>query len=460
MINLPGDFLDRMERLLGNDYSDFLKSYEKSRQYGMRRNPLKAGKEAFEKMEFGLRKVPWADEGYYYDNDTKPGKNPYHEAGAYYIQEPSAMVVAELLDVKPGEKVLDLCAAPGGKSTQIAGKMQGKGLLVSNEVNYGRVKILSRNIERMGISNAVVLNEDTGSLAEKFPLFFDKILVDAPCSGEGMFRKDENARSEWSINNVEKCAQRQLMILNDAASMVRVGGIMVYSTCTFSPEENEQVIAGFLKEHSEFELSDCNFYQGFDNGHSEWTDGADVSKAIRLWPHKIAGEGHFAAKLVKKDGDSIHYETDGNYCKILDLSMYKEFVSDFLKSSPADGNFVLFGEQLYCIPKEMISLKGIKVIRPGLHIGVNKKNRFEPAHAFAAALKPSEAANVKVLDISMATEYINGQTIDDDKLKGWTLMCVEGPCPDCPDCYSVGWGKASNGVIKNHYPKGIRIAVM
>lgn len=454
MINLPGDFLDRMERLLGNEYDDFLKSYEKSRQYGIRRNPLKVGKEAFERMEFGLKKVPWADEGYYYDDDTKPGKHPYHEAGAYYIQEPSAMAVAELLDAKPGEKVLDLCAAPGGKSTQIAGKMQGKGLLVSNEVNPGRVKILSRNIERMGIKNAVVLNESTGSLAGKFPLFFEKILVDAPCSGEGMFRKDENARSEWSIDNVEKCAKRQLMILNDAAHMLCVGGTMVYSTCTFSPEENERVIAGFLKEHSEFELAGCNFYQGFDTGHSEWADGAEVSEAIRLWPHKVAGEGHFAAKLVKKDGESIHYESGENCSKRLDLSMYREFASECLKGNPVDGDFIMFGEQLYCIPEEMILLKGIKVVRPGLHIGVNKKNRFEPAHAFAAALKPSQAANVKVMDISTAAEYINGQTIGDDNLTGWTLMCIEGPCSDA---YSIGWGKASNGVVKNHYPKGLRV---
>lgn len=448
VINLPDDFLKKMELLLGTEYKEFLKGYDNDRQYGLRMNPLKVQKDIFEQMDFGFKKVPWAKEGYYYNPSFRPGKHPYHEAGVYYIQEPSAMAVAELLDVQPGENVLDLCAAPGGKSTQIAGKMQGMGLLVSNEINPQRVKILSQNIERMGIKNAVVLNEDSDILAQRFPQFFDKILVDAPCSGEGMFRKDENAVSEWSSSQVEKCAKRQKMILDNAAVMLKAGGILVYSTCTFSPEENECVISEFIKKHSEFEVCDCTFYDGFDYGRAEY-GGEEVSKTIRLWPHRLGGEGHFAAKLIKRDGEDVHYESGQNYNKRAEASLYKKFAAEYLNSFEPEGDFLMFGEQLYSIPKSMPSLKGLKAVRPGLHLGINKKNRFEPAHALAMALAFCDAVNVKDMDIELAEKYLKGEVIQDDGYMGWTLMTV--------DSFSLGWGKASSGMIKNHYPKGLRI---
>lgn len=456
MRELPIDFINKMSKLLGDRFDDFLKGYDGDRQYGLRRNPLKAEKEAFEMLPFGLKKVLWAQEGYYYDESTRPGRNPYHEAGAYYIQEPSAMAVAELLDAKPGDKILDLCAAPGGKSTQIAGKMNGQGLLVSNEINPQRAKILSQNIERMGIRNAVVVNHDSKDLRERFPAFFDKILVDAPCSGEGMFRKDENAVNEWSMENVKMCSSRQREILENAAAMLVPGGTLVYSTCTFSPEENEETIAGFVAEHDEFIIEDCEFYEGFDHGHPEWVtagDSADIDKTIRLWPHMLGGEGHYAAKLKKKTGENISYQPGENFQKKTDLTLYKEFENQYLKDFNIDGDYVLFGDRLCIVPKIMPSLKGLKVVRPGLELGEYKRKRFEPAHALAMALKADEVLNVYNMNQDEAARYIHGETIvsdgeDSGKIKGWMLMQVDG--------YSIGWGKCSNGVIKNHYPKGLR----
>lgn len=448
VVNLPEDFLKKMELLLGTEYNAFIQGFDNERLYGIRMNPIKVCRDVFEQMDFGLKKILWAKDGYYYESSFRPGKHPYHEAGVYYIQEPSAMAVAELLDAKPGDKVLDLCAAPGGKSTQIAGKMQGQGLLVSNEINPQRVKILSQNIERLGIKNAVVLNESSEALAQRFPQFFDKILVDAPCSGEGMFRKDENAISEWSQLQVEKCAERQKMILDNAAEMLKAGGILVYSTCTFSPEENECVISEFIKKHSEFELCECTVYEGFDHGRKEY-GGEELSKTIRLWPHRLGGEGHFAAKLIKRDGQDMHYESGQNYNKRLEISYYNKFAAEYLNNFKTQGDYVMFGEQLYSIPKDMLSLKGLKTVRPGLHLGINKKNRFEPAHALAMALTPLDAVNVKDMDIDLAEKYLRGEVISEDGYNGWTLMTVDG--------FSIGWGKASGGMIKNHYPKGLRI---
>ncbi|MGN0308957.1 MAG: RsmB/NOP family class I SAM-dependent RNA methyltransferase, partial [Lachnospiraceae bacterium] len=266
MITLPQEFLNRMKSSLGEEFPLFLASYEKEEHKALRRNPLKASREEFEKkIPFSLKQVPWTPTGYYYPLTQQPGQHPYHQAGLYYIQEPSAMAAAEYLEVKPGERILDLCAAPGGKSTQIGGYLQGEGLLLCNEPHPSRAKILSENIERMGIGNALVTNEMPNKLAESFPEYFDKILVDAPCSGEGMFRKNEEARREWSLQNVKLCAHRQEEILEEAAKMLRLGGKLVYSTCTFSKEENEESISRFLARHPEFIFL----------------------KDKRLWPHQV-----------------------------------------------------------------------------------------------------------------------------------------------------------------------------
>lgn len=458
---LPPEFVKKMSLLLGESTEAFLTKYDEERQYGLRINTLKVPAQKIAEMPFGLRKIEWTGDGYYYDADTAPGRHPYHDAGAYYIQEPSAMAVAQLLDVKPGDRVLDLCAAPGGKSTQIASKLDGRGILISNEINTGRAKILSGNIERMGVRNAAVLNHDSETLSKKFTGFFNKILVDAPCSGEGMFRKDENAISEWSPSNVQMCSVRQREILENASRMLAPGGTLVYSTCTFSPEEDENVIAGFLAEHRDYTVKPCKMHKGFDFGHPEWVREGEkqgIENAIRLWPHLLGGEGHFAAALQK----SGRIETnEGNTCKKTceirankrDIELYHEFEEEYLRHSPEEtgGMVRMFGEQVYLVPEIMPDFDGLKVLRAGLHLGSLRKNRFEPSHSLAMALKPCEAENVYNMNPEEARRYIHGETIEpetDNLKKGWVLMLVDG--------FSIGWGKYTTGIIKNHYPKGLR----
>ena len=442
---LPRQFLDRMQRMLGEEYPAFLDGYEKTKAYSLRINRQKGTiEELKKKTSFLSKKVPWTENGYYYKEEDRPGKHPFHEAGAYYIQEASAMASAVYLDAQPGERVLDLCAAPGGKSTQIADAMQGKGLLVSNEINPSRAKSLSENIERMGIKNALVVSHEPAFLAQRFPEYFDRILVDAPCSGEGMFRKNEEAVREWSCENVLMCAQRQAEILENAAVMLRPGGRMVYSTCTFSTEENEETISGFLKMHPEFEIEEVEKFSGMVPGMPP------LEKAVRLWPHKLEGEGHFLASL-KKEGyqpiqaESLYGEEKGispNDCK--DWLAFKE---QYIKTN-LNGVYFKLGDQLYLLPKGAPSLKGLKVLRPGLHLGTFKKNRFEPSHALALALKPKETACCYGLSVNEAADYIAGNTFLTEGEKGWYLITVEG--------YSLGWGKLAGNVMKNHYPKGLR----
>lgn len=485
---LPEAFCERMRRLLGDEAEEFFNSYEKERAYGLRYNPLKfASAEAFENSlsqtaVWELQPVPWCQEGYYYQAKDQPGKHPWHQAGAYYIQEPSAMSVVELLAPKPGEKICDLCAAPGGKTTQIAGKMQGQGLLVANECYGSRAKILAQNVERMGIRNAMVLNESTERLAQGLPEFFDRILVDAPCSGEGMFRKDPQAVSEWSAENVQLCAKRQRQILRHAAGMLKPGGVLVYSTCTFAPEENEQCIARFLEDYKEFSLDHCAFGERyFSPGKMAWTEAGAVAFELReterdfegiyrLWPHKLHGEGHFAARMVKagadrKKGPSESYGAvwrskgkQGKTGKKINNSkweeayhLYMQFEKNNLKISLQEkmsGQVELFSDQLYLLPEELPQWKAWKTLRAGLPLGICKKNRFEPSHALAICLRPEEVR--QSVECQEPLKYLHGETIScDGSLRGWTLVCAFG--------LPLGWGKAVDGVLKNHYPKGLRI---
>lgn len=459
---LPIAFEERMQQMLGEEYIAFLDSYEKDKFQALRLNPLKTTKEEFlEKHIFSLTPVPWEENGFYYEAGDTPGKHPYHEAGVYYIQEPSAMAPVPFLEVKPGERVLDLCAAPGGKSTQIGVALKGEGLLVSNEIHPARAKILSENIERMGIRNAIVTNETPERLEQVFPGYFDKILVDAPCSGEGMFRKNEEACKEWSPENVELCAQRQETILDCAASMLRPGGRLVYSTCTFAPKENEGSIAGFLSRHEEFEIVEAIMPEGFAPGRSQWSGdkGADCGIAeemvhtMRIWPHRVKGEGHFLAVLQKK-GSSEHLEVRSLYgtekgINEKECKEYLQFAQEALQERP-QGIYLKFGDQLYLGPKQMPSLKGLKVLRPGLHLGTVKKNRFEPSHALALALTGENVKYSYELSAAdgSAASFISGQTFLTEVQKGWHLITVDG--------YSLGWGKAAGGIMKNHYPKGLR----
>lgn len=455
---LPQDFCKRMENLLQDEYPDFLKNYEKKRLYGLRLNPLKTSREKFlEQMPFTLKEILWTPDGFYYEEESQPGKHIFHEAGAYYIQEPSAMAVVEALAPKPGEKILDLCAAPGGKSTQIAGKLFGEGLLVSNEIVPGRAKILSQNIERMGISDTIVCNETPERLAERFPLFFDRILVDAPCSGEGMFRKEEAAIHEWSPENVQMCAKRQRSILEQAALMLRSGGTLVYSTCTFSPEENEGVISTFLQEHEDFTIEESALERFFAPGRADWLENPADSlvHTMRLWPHKIAGEGHFIAKMKKADGlyaaSTPRITVKNDNIKQCRLFLQEELAlpSDTWEKWEKNGVFTMFGDHFYLVPAQMIPLQGLTILRPGLHIATQKKNRFEPAHALALHLSPGKTDRCYEMTKEQAQCYLRGETFSCDvSLKGWMLLAIDG--------YTIGFGKAGGGQMKNHYPKGLR----
>lgn len=458
---LPPAFLARMKAQLGDEYGVFLESYDQERTYGLRYNPLKTGRDHFlEIMPFALRNVAWAEEGFYYNAAEQPGRHAMHEAGTFYIQEPSAMAVVSILNPKPGERILDLCAAPGGKSTQIAGRMQGQGLLVSNEIISSRAKILSQNIERLGVANCVVCREEPQRLAQVFPAFFDRVLVDAPCSGEGMFRKDDTAIAEWSPENVTMCAARQSDIMEHAAEMVCPGGVLVYSTCTFSVQENENVIADFIKAHPEYAVEDA----GTDTSTGIVT-GPD--KTLRLWPHHIEGEGHFIARLRRSDGaprtayrmiadkwaSGQKKGKEKDRCRQKDVTafLYEELGLTAPGSDKLFKERVLynFGEALYLIPEEMIPLKGIRVERPGLQLGYYENGRFKPSHALALYLHSEDVSKNYELTKEQTDCYLRGETLAvDSDLKGWYLLSVQG-------C-SIGFGKAVNGQMKNHYPKGLR----
>ena len=435
MMNLPIEFEKKMKAFLGNEWDDFLYSYDNNRFQALRFNTLKVQSQE-ERMRIlkvlGInsdKRVSWANEAYYFDENVRPGKHPYHEMGLYYIQEPSAMSAAALLAPKPGMRVLDLCAAPGGKSTQLATYLGDRGLLVSNEINTQRSRILSQNIERMGIKNAIVTNEDSFVLASHFPGFFNAIQVDAPCSGEGMFRKLPEAIEQWSMENVAICAARQKEILDNAAVMLKPGGTIVYSTCTFSKEENEDVIEYFLERHPDFTLEEME----------------------RFWPHKVDGEGHFVAKLVRR-GSVNELGADYDVCedscnKVEDtglkadrktkknknsknrknetkpaltkenMKLLTEFLDETISEDMAawikNSRLVMFGEQLYRLPDMEVDIKGLKVQRAGLHIGEFKKQRFEPSHSLALALKLSEAKNVVKLtwEDPQTTGFFNGQSV-------------------------------------------------
>ena len=469
---LPKQFTERMKNMLGEEYEAFEASYALEKKQALRINPLKGTKEAFlEKVPFSLSKVEWSENGYYYEKEDAPGKHPYHEAGVYYIQEPSAQTPAQFLEARPGERILDLCSAPGGKATQIAGAMKGEGLLVCNEYVASRAKILSENVERMGIRNALVVNETPQKLAGIFPGYFHRIMVDAPCSGEGMFRKNEEAYTEWSPENVQMCADRQDEILEAAATMLMPGGRMVYSTCTFAPLENECSIARFLRKHSDFSVVEMPLTKGMNYGNPDWGEAEmgvipgsikeQLQRTIRLWPHKVKGEGHFVA-VLQKEGylasdenavifprNGVEKTTDLKGCKEFEEFIEKEIKADWLPTDAKTGYFK-FHDNIYLLPNDMPAMKGLKVQRSGLHLGMLLKNRFEPAHALALALRPDEVMHVWNLssDSEEARAYLKGNTFPAEGEKGWYLITVDG--------YSIGWGKLAGGMMKNHYPKGLR----
>ncbi|HHW30394.1 MAG TPA: NOL1/NOP2/sun family putative RNA methylase [Clostridiaceae bacterium] len=467
-MKLPGEFLDKMRMLLGNEeYQLFLESYNKPRYYGLRVNTLKVSVDKFLNISpFKLRPVPWTKEGFYYPEEENPGKHPYYHAGLYYIQEPSAMFPGTILQASPGERILDLCAAPGGKTVQIAAAMRGEGIIVSNDISSQRIKALVKNIELCGVKNAVVTNESPEVLAVKFKGFFDKILVDAPCSGEGMFRKDESAARSWEKYKSSKCAAIQREILESADIMLREGGYLIYSTCTFSPEENEIIIAEFIDKHSEYETVKIPNKNGVEPGRTDWCGGRkEIANAARLWPHKLEGEGHFTALLKKKGKDETsclinncikktnkrNGENNSQYNNKLQgiLEIYRQFEEENLNIR-LEGNFELRGNYLYVTPGNLPDMSGIKVIKPGLLVGSFRENRFEPSHSFVISLKKEDVKRTIDFkaDSREIASYLKGETIMEIGMKGLTAVCVDG--------FTIGWAKQTGEYLKNLYPSGWR----
>lgn len=462
-MNLPYKFEERMKEMLGSEYEDFLDAFKNEPIYaGIRINSIRPGAHEAVKKIFGiLESIPWCKDGFYADKSKISGNHPFHLAGLIYFQEPSAMCAASALPINEGDYVLDLCAAPGGKSTQAGAKLNNTGLLVANEIVRSRAEILSSNIERLGLTNTVVTNESPDRLAEKYPEFFDKIIVDAPCSGEGMFRKEPQAVTEWSIEHTVSCGERQKNILSSALLMLKPGGMLVYSTCTFAPEENEKIAAWLIEKG--MELMEMPELSMLTPGKTEWC-GADIdmSRTRRIFPHKNKGEGHFAALFKKPEDFSSRVEKREKKRKNKDKSkksmdrsaleaairLYREFESKVMRVK-LDGEPVLFGDRLYLKP-EGIDVHDIKVLRCGLELGMIKKNRFEPSHALALALNEPELKSRVSLDTDdeRLIKYLSGEVIPCE-LNGWGVVCVEGFC--------IGWGKCSGGQMKNHYPKGLRL---
>lgn len=470
MADLPQSFLDSMKEILGEDYEAFLTGFDGQRQYGLRVNTLKMNLEEFERIApFHLKKVPWISNGYFYEAEDVPAKHPFYSAGLYYLQEPSAMTPASRLKVQPGERVLDLCAAPGGKATELGAALQGEGLLVANDINTARARALLRNLELFGISNSFVTNEPPHVLAERFPEFFHKIMVDAPCSGEGMFRKNPAVVDSWQEKGPEYFSKLQREIIVQAADMLLPGGMMFYSTCTFSPLENEKTITHLLKERPDMEVIPMEDYEGFAEGLTSYRGEVfDESCKLcrRIWPHKMSGEGHFMALLHKKNGtqqqvqqtvsqSSIWWEK----CKGLNKEQ-KAAAEDFFSHvniAYDEKRIDVRGDNLYYLPAPKYDGRGLHFLRNGLFMGEFKKKRFEPSQPFALALHAQDFDQVLDFpaDDERLSRYLRGETLDvsdliagEKKRKGWQLVMVAG--------HPLGFGKLVNDNLKNKYPAGWR----
>lgn len=469
-MKLPEEFVNKMQVLLGEEFNSYLESYNKPRFYGLRVNTLKISVDEFLKISpFHLEPVPWTTDGFYYREGDTPGRHPYYYAGLYYIQEPSAMLPGAVIGVRPGDRVLDLCAAPGGKSVQMAAQMKGQGLLVSNDINAERVKALVKNIELCGVRNAVVLNDTPDKLARNFESFFDRIMVDAPCSGEGMFRKDEDAVKSWEKFKCEKCSCMQWDILQQVDKMLKPGGVILYSTCTFSPEEDEIMIERFMDQHpGGYELLEIPKTGGIEGGRREWSAGKyDFSKAARLWPHKLNGEGHFAAIIRKlehgingdNDINSPALQRDGSWEKAYPVNSFEGLgnfnreLAEFINNSTTlslKGHVFQKGNNFYHLPQACPDLSGLKVAKFGWYLGENSPKGFVPSHSLAVSMK-SEEMKRKINFAAGDREtnsYLKGETLIDSGEKGYTGICVDG--------YTLGWAKQTGDMLKNLYPKGWR----
>lgn len=448
-MRLPESYKVRMKDILKEEFDAYIQSLDEERYYGIRYNDIKIDANTFESLiPVNLDSVPWAINGYYYDKAVHIAKHPYYHAGLYYIQEPSAMVPAAVMPISKGDKVLDLCAAPGGKSTHLGAKLHNTGILVCNDISVSRAKGLLKNIEMFGITNAIVMSESPKKLESYFEDFFDKILIDAPCSGEGMFRKEPSMIKSWETKGVEYYVNIQKDILSSAAKMMKPGGYMVYSTCTFALEENEEMMTWFVNQFPEFELIHIHKVNGFE-------PGLTLTEPVRLWPHKLKGEGHFVALLHKKEDDHFINGIKNNKLKAISEKLIKDYIQfekEILNIKLDRDRLMLNNNKLYYMPKGLPDLSGLRLLRTGWYLGELKKNRFEPSQAFASGLKPSQVKKVIKLSIEdhNVIRYLKGESIEVEADKGYCLVCVED--------YPLGWAKKdnSNSLLKNKYQPGWR----
>lgn len=456
-MTLPQKYLDTMKDMLKSEYDAYLESFEEKRLYGLRVNTMKISVEDFLRISpFELTPVPWIDNGFYYKEEDKPAKHPYYFAGLYYIQEPSAMTPAHVLPIDEGDVVFDMCAAPGGKSTELGAKLNQTGLLVTNDISNSRAKALLKNVEVFGIPNLCVLSEDPKKIADRFTGCFDKVLIDAPCSGEGMFRKDNKLIKSWEKTGPEFYSEIQQSIILIGADMLKPGGKMLFSTCTFSKLEDEESIRHLLRNRPEMHLIDIPEYEGYSHGYVESAEDEafHMEKTVRIFPHHMQGEGHFVA-LLEKDADAVE-----SYHPKRKISTDKipDELTAFLKHTTYEvdaKDIFIRDSKVYVVSKEMYEEKGLRIMRNGLLLGELKKNRFEPSQAFAMALRMEQydaVCNLSVKD-ERVIKYLKGDTLDVDDLAeevldGWVLVCVDG--------YPLGWGKKSGGTVKNKYLAGWR----
>lgn len=462
---LPESYLERMKDMLGNEFQAYLESFGKAAQSGLRINRLKLSVEDYKKIsKYELTPVPWIDNGCYVSANEQPAKHPHYYAGLYYLQEPSAMTPANVLPVVPGDRVLDMCAAPGGKSTELASRLQGKGVLVANDISNSRAKALLKNLELFGARNALITSEPPVKLLDYFTGFFDKILVDAPCSGEGMFRKSPAIIKNWEQYGTGYYNDIQKEILPLAIKMLRPGGMLLYSTCTFSKEENEGTLSYLLERYPGLhvvkipkyirENGDYVIPEGFAPARPEWGNGnPEIANAVRLYPHRINGEGHFTALLqLSEDSGGPCASESGSFVKPAKLSAETAEFLDSIGLKVNRNRLIVKDERLYELPDFIGELKGLRTLRSGLLIGEIKKNRFEPSQALAMALKADEFPNVYNMssDDENVIRYLKCETINvpPEVKDGWVLICTDG--------YPLGFGKASKGVLKNKYLPGWR----
>ncbi|GAB4506586.1 MAG: 16S rRNA (cytosine(1407)-C(5))-methyltransferase RsmF [Anaerolineales bacterium] len=442
--------------LLGPEFPDFQDALEQPSPTGLRVNTLKIAPDALQALTgWRWEPIPWCAEGFYLEQpDAQAGKHPYHWAGLYYLQEPSAMAVVEALAPQPGERILDLCAAPGGKATQIAAKLRGRGLLVANDPIQGRAAVLADNLARFGARNIVVAADYPERLASALDGFFHRVLVDAPCSEEGMFRRSAQARRAWSPKTVAGCARRQLRILTSAAEMVVAGGILAYSTCTFSPEENEDVIARFLLDHPNYELVPVALPDGVDAGRRDWCSLPEarripLERTARLWPHRIRGDGHFIAVMRRTDEPTPPPRLTAVREDPVAARAFREFTAEAL-ARDIPGTAVRVGNRVFLIPDAAPTIAGLRVLWPGWHVGEMRGDRFVPSHALALGLTLADARRALPLSVSDAEvlRYLRGGTLTAAGESGWVLVGVDG--------FPLGWGFRVGDTVKNHYPRHLR----